>query len=88
MTKEEFERKGDGVESPVLGELRQVPCPAQTPSSSLTVPHYMPLHPLSQAVLLAVCMHAKSLQSHPTLCDPMGHNPQAPLSMGFSRQEH
>ena len=29
------------------------------------------------------CLHAKSLQSCPTLCDPM-----APLSMGFSRQEY
>ena len=30
---------------------------------------------------------AKSLQFCPTLCDPIdGH--QAPLSLGFSRQEH
>ena len=26
--------------------------------------------------------------SCPTLCDPMDCTPQAPLSMGFSRQEH
>ena len=32
-----------------------------------------------------VCMHVKSLQSCPTLCNPMDHS--APLSMGFSRQE-
>ena len=32
-------------------------------------------------------MHAKSLQLHPILCDPMDYRPQAPLSMGFSRQE-
>ena len=31
-------------------------------------------------------MHAKSLQSCPTLCDPMDCSPPAPLSMGFSRQ--
>ena len=34
---------------------------------------------------------AKSFQSRPTLCDPMGCSPpghQAPLSMGFSRQEY
>ena len=31
-------------------------------------------------------MHAKSLQSFPTLCDSMVC--QAPLSMGFSRQEY
>ena len=34
-----------------------------------------------------VSMHAKSLQSCLTLCDPMDCSPQAPLSMGFSRQE-
>ena len=31
-------------------------------------------------------MHAKSLQWCLTLCDPLAH--QAPLSMGFSRQEY
>ena len=31
---------------------------------------------------------AKSLQSCPTLCDPIDGSPQAPLSLGFSRQEH
>ena len=33
-------------------------------------------------------MHAKSIQSSLTLCDPMAIACQAPLSMGFSRQEH
>ena len=33
------------------------------------------------------CMHAKSLQSCPTLCDPIDPIDQAPLSIGFSRQE-
>ena len=33
-------------------------------------------------------MRAKSLQSCPTLCDPMNRSPQAPLFMGFSRQEY
>ena len=33
-------------------------------------------------------MHAKSLQSHPTLCAPMDRAHQAPLSSGFSRQEY
>ena len=32
--------------------------------------------------------HPKSLQAYPALCDPMDCSPQAPLSMGFSRQEH
>ena len=34
---------------------------------------------------LGLCMHAESLQSCPTLCDPVGC--QASLSMAFSRQE-
>ena len=32
------------------------------------------------------CVHAKSLQSRLTLCDPF--DCQAPPSMGFSRQEY
>ena len=36
----------------------------------------------------ATCMRAGSLQSCPTLCDPMDLARQAPLSMGFSRQEY
>ena len=31
---------------------------------------------------------AKSRQSCPTVCDPTGGTRQAPLSLGFSRQEH
>ena len=34
------------------------------------------------------CVHAPSLQSCPILCDPVDCRPPAPLSMGFSRQEH
>ena len=33
-------------------------------------------------------VHAKSLQSYPTLCNPWTVAHQAPLSMGFSRQEY
>ena len=33
-------------------------------------------------------MCAKLLQSYLTLCDPVDCSPQAPLSMGFSRQEY
>ena len=32
--------------------------------------------------------HAKLLQLYPTLCDPMPVACQAPLSMGFSKQEY
>ena len=31
---------------------------------------------------------AKSLQSCPTLCDPIDGSPPVPPSLGFSRQEH
>ena len=34
----------------------------------------------------ALC--AKSLQSYPTLSDPMDCSPPGPLSMGFSREEY
>ena len=35
-----------------------------------------------------LCVCAKLLQSCPTPCDPMDYSCQAPLSMGFSRQEY
>ena len=38
-------------------------------------------------VRLMLC-YAKSLQSCPTLCDPIDGSHQAPPSLGFSRQEH
>ena len=37
---------------------------------------------------MSVLCCAKLLQSCLTLCDPMDHSPQAPLSMEFSRQEY
>ena len=38
--------------------------------------------------IIAATAAAKSLQSCPTLCDPIDGAHQAPLSLGFSRQEH
>ena len=38
-------------------------------------------------LILPAWVRAKSLQSRPTLCDPMDHSPPA-LSSGFSRQEY
>ena len=35
-----------------------------------------------------ICVHAKSLQSCLTLCDPRDCSRQAPLPRGFSRKEH
>ena len=35
-----------------------------------------------------LCWSAKSLQSCPTLCDPIDSSPSGSPSLGFSRQEH
>ena len=43
---------------------------------------------LIYSVCKGVATAAKSLQSCPTLCDPIDAAHQAPLSLGFSRQEH
>ena len=40
-----------------------------------------------QRSLRALCMHAKSFQSCPTLCNLTNCSCRTPLSMGFSRQE-
>ena len=45
----------------------------------------------SPQMLLCVyffCLHAKSLQSCPILCNPVDCSPPTSLSMGFSRQEY
>ena len=47
-------------------------------------PYTVPL----AAKLDGMCVHAKSLQSCHTLCNSMDWACQAPLSMGFSRQEY
>ena len=39
-------------------------------------------------LFLETAAAAKSLQSCPTLCDPIDGSHQAPPSLGFSRQEH
>ena len=39
-------------------------------------------------ITAAAATAAKSLQSCPTLCDPTDSTQQAPLSLGFSRQEY
>ena len=43
---------------------------------------------MTTTVLLTAAAAAKSLQSYPTLCDPIDDSHQAPPSLGFSRQEH
>ena len=43
---------------------------------------------IAASIVFAAAAAAKSLQSCPTLCDPIDGSPPAPLSLGFSRQEH
>ena len=43
---------------------------------------------LQSTHLLYAAAAAKSLQSCPTLCDPIDGSPPGSLSLGFSRQEH
>ena len=43
---------------------------------------------ITSATWEAPATAAKSLQSCPTLCDPIDGSHQAPPSLGFSRQEH
>ena len=43
---------------------------------------------VSAAAAAAAAAAAKSLQSCPTLCDPIDGSHQAPPSLGFSRKEH
>ena len=42
----------------------------------------------SLSLSTAAAAAAKSLQSCPTLCNPIDSSPPAPPSLGFSRQEH
>ena len=42
----------------------------------------------SDAFIIWAAAAAKSLQSCPTLCDPIDGSHQAPPSLGFSRQEY
>ena len=44
--------------------------------------------PLSTMLAAAATAAAKSLQSCPTLCDPIDSSPPGSPSLGFSRQEH
>ena len=50
--------------------------------------HHQNRKSLKRIYLYAMLCCAKSLQSRPTLCDPIDGSHQAPPSLGFSRQEH
>ena len=43
---------------------------------------------ISDSATFAMLCYAKSLQSCPTLCDPIDGSHQASPSLGFSRHEH
>ena len=63
--------------------------PRQSPNREVSGPHPHPTsscgkHPVAAAAAAA----AKSLQSCPTLCDPIDGSPPGSPALGFSRQEH
>ena len=72
---------------PALGQGKGVSfqswCLVTLHSSSLPERLYLLFHCCS-----LLCTGAKSLQLCPTLCDPVVSTHQAPLFMGFSRQEY
>ena len=61
--------------------LRRCPCKGACWMSPFWSKYKLFLH-------ICSCIHTKSLQSCLTLCDPMDYSLQAPLSMGFCRQEY
>ena len=90
--------------SPTLTHVRQQLARPSPPSTPLTLAREQAREPvtcfhcsycswsLSKALpvflVWALCVHLWSLQSCQTLCNPMDCAHQAPLSMGFSRQQY
>ena len=52
------------------------------------LPHFKSCSHLPISIRFIASLCAKSLQSCPSLCNPADCSSQAPLSMGFSRQEY
>ena len=76
-------------------EPRKPTFPKALVTCGITFEHEWVLPPCGQSVttcwpwlLPAAAAAAKSLQSCPTLCDPIDGSPPHPPSLGFSRQEH
>ena len=59
-----------------------------SPSMGFSRKEYWSGLPLPSPLGLAAAAAAKSLQSCPTLCDPIDRSPPGSPSLGFSRQEH
>ena len=81
-----------GVEKPGAG-ARALMVSENTARGPVWANKWSPLFPFAFALHLtfacpAAAAAGKSLQSCPTLCDPTDGSPIAPLSIGFSRQEH
>ena len=77
----EFSRQEywSGLSFPPPGDL---PDPGMEPRSPALQGDSLPSEPQGNRC------YAKSFQLCPTLCDPIDGSHQAPLSLGFSRQEH
>ena len=70
---------------PSPGDL---PNPKIKPTSPALQADVFTTEPPGKPWVVCVCVYAKLFQSCLTLCDPMDCSSQAPLSMGFSRQEY
>ena len=69
-------------------ELDTTECLTTLLHKPATVQKNLKLHTHITYTLLPTAAAAKSLQSCPTLCDPIDGSPPGSLSLGFSRQEH
>ena len=74
-----------GLYIPVLVTIGMFTSHAFLPFCCLTDANHYTLSPAKGEVAAAA---AKSLQSCPTLCDPIDGSPPGSPSLGFSRQEH
>ena len=62
--------------------------PSEPPGSKKSEAHFLIMFVLSDHIPWEYQAAAKSLQSCPTLCDPIDGSPPGSPSLGFSRQEH
>ena len=86
LTLEALKRGLLSAPHPASALAKVASCPSTNP---LCAAHSCPQSsPMLCSLRRCVCVCVRSLRSCPPLCDPWTAARQAPLSMGFSRQEH